>query len=119
MTARAPLSGQGLVLLDHCAHTGDNLVDQSSISVRMSTRAWYAVWAPSATIAPIPRQSTDSAPPSTATPVRLTASDLHRWRFSTTSTAPKTTSLRQGLVMTQDVRAANSTCPATCSGGGR
>ena len=68
--------------------------------------AWDEVWAGRATIAPVPRPSTDGALSSTGLPLRNSAPDLRGRRFSTVSTAPMTTSLRQGLRMTQAVRAA-------------
>ena len=66
--------------------------------------AWDEVWAARATIAPVPRLSTYRALSSTGLPPRNSGPDLRERRFSTVSTAPMTTSLRQGLVMTQAVR---------------
>jgi len=79
-------------------------VDRWLIPVGEPPAAWDEVWAARATIAPVPRLSTDGALSSTRLPPRNSAPDLRGRRFSTVSTAPKTTSLRQGLVMTQAVR---------------
>jgi hypothetical protein len=98
------VSSAGLVLLNHCAQPGDNAVDHTPIAVGSAARPWDAVWAPGATISPIPRLRTDQAPSSTSLFSLNLPSDLRGREFSTLSTAPKTTSLRQGLRMTKDVR---------------
>jgi len=79
-------------------------VDRWLIPVGEPFIAWDEVWAARATIAPVPRLSTERALSSTRLPSRNSAPDLRGRRFSTVSTAPKTTSLRQGSVMTQAVR---------------
>src|ERR1022692_2264532 len=89
---------------DDCAQPGDKLVDRRVIPVGEPPVAWDEVWAGRATIAPVPRLSTYRALSSTGLPPRNSGPDLRERRFSTVSTAPMTTSLRQGLVMTQAVR---------------
>lgn len=98
------VSPTGLVLLNHCAQPGDNAVDHTPIAVGSAALSWDGVWAPGATISPIPRQRTGQAPSSTSSLTLDLPSDLRGREFSTLSTAPKTTSLRQGLEMTKDVR---------------
>jgi hypothetical protein len=98
------VSPAGLVLLNHCAQPGDNAVDHTPIAVGSAALSWDAVWAPGATISPIPRLRTGQALSSTSLLTLDLPSDLRGREFSTLSTAPKTTSLRQGLRMTKDVR---------------
>jgi hypothetical protein len=98
------VSPVGLVLLNHCAQPGDNAVDHTPIAVGSAALSWDAVWAPGATISPIPRLRTGQALSSTSLLTLDLPSDLRGREFSTLSTAPTTTSLRQGLRMTKDVR---------------
>jgi hypothetical protein len=90
-----------------CAQPGDNLVDQRGVSVRWAYLSWDGVWGAAEPRRIIPRQSTDEGRPSTTEPMLDIPTDLRKEQFSTVSTPPMTTSLRQGLRMTQAVRAAD------------
>jgi hypothetical protein len=80
-----------------CAQPGDNLVDQWVVSVGKAVKPWDGVWVPRVTITPIPTPRTAKPQLSTPNDAYQTAPDLRQRSFSTLSTAPMTTSLRQGL----------------------
>jgi hypothetical protein len=89
-----------------CAQPGDNLVDRRGVSVRWAYLSWDGVWGAAATQRIVPRQFTDEGGLCTTERALDIRADLRKRQFSTVSTPPMTTSLRQGLRMTQAVRAA-------------
>jgi len=91
---------------ERCAQPGDNLVDRRWVSVGGATLPWDGLWGAAEIPALVPSKLTDQAPSSTISRARSVPTDLRKERFSTVSTPPMTTSLRQGLRMTQAVRAA-------------
>src|SRR5450432_1587903 len=87
-----------------CAQPGDNLVDWRGVSVHWASLSWDGVWGAAETRRIVPRQFTDEGPSSTIERSLDRPTDLRKEQFSTVSTPPMTTSLRQGLRMTQAVR---------------
>jgi hypothetical protein len=89
---------------DLCAQPGDNLVDQCVISVGKLVPPWDVMWVARVTITAIPSFRTAKTGLSTTWCATRTPSDLRQRCLSTLSTAPMTTSLRQGLPMLKAVR---------------
>jgi hypothetical protein len=115
---RGPRTAHTGVKLDvfwRCAQPGDNLVDQWCVAVGSATSPWDDVWEAGAASQVIPRSCTGQAPSSTIGSLLEVAPDLRKGRFSTLSTPPMTTSLRQGLRMTQALRADRSSKSAKTS----
>jgi hypothetical protein len=100
---------------ERCAQPGDNLVDRRWVSVGGATLPWDGLWGAAEIPALVPSKLTDQAPSSTISRARSVPTDLRKERFSTVSTPPMTTSLRQGLRMTQAVRAAGDSGMSTAS----
>jgi hypothetical protein len=103
----------------HCAQPGDNLVDQPLVSVGAVTLPWDGLWGAAKIPALIPSELTDQAWSSTIGRACFMSPDLRKGQFSTVSTPPMTTSLRQGLRMTQAVRAAGGSRVSCAGAAGR
>src|SRR5450631_1208748 len=103
MTRRCPRHAQR-PFSDHCAQPGDNLVGKPLLSVGKPVLPWDRVWVVQVTIAAIPNLRTVKPGLSTTLCGHRTPSDLRQRCLSTLSTAPMTTSLRQGLRMLKAVR---------------
>jgi hypothetical protein len=102
-----------------CAQPGDNLVDQPSVSVGAVTLPWDDLCGAAKIPALIPSELTDQASSSTIGRARFMSPDLRKRQFSTVSTPPMTTSLRQGLRMTQAVRATGGSRMSSAGAAGR